>query len=590
MKSLTEKLCFTVMVNDFLHFSYAYEKSERNFKSYCATEFGIDIDYLFLTPDVEERFLKSFVTAFEIVNREIPFCFGSVKPVMTHFLNSEQGVVPSFRPGELFNGKVNYPDSALSNCDEIVSKSMTAVKELLLNSCSFESLFITLENYCTYFSVDDGVTSFFEFLKLKAGHASIILHQLMKNTNERALLICSFDFLGIKDFKFAECLKNDLCLMQTASLYIDIFRENVLDEFFDYIGLTRANIVFTGGRHIHMYLPFFDGVEHMIDSFIKSLNDWCVDNHKVELYVSYGYVKTTVNDLRSFHKPDNYYLRLFEMIASIKAEVESAKYTPDNIHSINAKNRMYASEGVQMAFANQLAALHRYYCDCGCAGIDIISSDEGIPIFPGQYISLKKVPYSSVIRRYCDKTSVCIFDRKDVGIWMMLKKEQLSFETIANGGKIGVLRIDIDDFRKKMLSYGQNAEKSLPNAEFKMMLSKEFAIFLRYYIYILADEYENITIIHEGADDVFIVGEANALLEFSFCLSSQYRRYTNNAMTISGGYTIFDKKNRFIDTANEAQELMNKSKTVNGKNAITILNSSTTYKWDEVDQNAIVSF
>ena len=61
-------------------------------------------------------------------------------------------------------------------------------------------------------------------------------------------------------------------------------------------------------------------------------------------------------------------------------------------------------------------------------------------------------------------------------------------------------------------------------------------------------------------------------------------------MTISGGYTIFDKKNRFIDTANEAQELMNKSKTVNGKNAITILNSSTTYKWDEVDQNAIVSF
>ena len=150
MKSLTEKLCFTVMVNDFLHFSYAYEKSERNFKSYCATEFGIDIDYLFLIPDVEERFLKSFVTAFEIVNREIPFCFGSVKPVMTHFLNSEQGVVPSFRPGELFNGKVNYPDSALLNCDEIVSKSMTAVKELLLNSCSFESLFITLENYCTY--------------------------------------------------------------------------------------------------------------------------------------------------------------------------------------------------------------------------------------------------------------------------------------------------------------------------------------------------------------------------------------------------------------------------------------------------------
>lgn len=587
MKFLAEKLSFAVMVNDFLHFSYAYEKSEESFQSYCATEFGVDIEKISLAHDRNTSESICYHAAFELINRDMPFRFCAAQPVVSHFTNDEDHNIPFFTPCELFNGKVNFPDNSWSDCDELVSKAVAVIKRHLLNNCCFETLFIALENYCTYFSVDEGKTSFFEFLKLKAGHASIHLHQLMNKTEEQSLLICSFDFLGIKEFKFAEKLNNDLNLMQMSSLYIDIFRENVLDEFLELVGLTRANVVFSGGRHIHMYLPFFNGIKKVIDIFVKTLNNWCVEHHKTALYVSYGYAKTSVNSLKASCKPQNYYLRLFERIASVKAEVESAKYTPANILTINARNRKYAEMRTQTDFVAQLEKLYRFFCDNDRPAIDITTSGNGIPVFPGKYISLEKVPYSAISRRYLNKVSVCCYDEKDIGIWLMQKTTSTSFDIIAEGTEIGVLRLDIDDFRKQMLSYGQKAEKNIPDSFFKMMLSKEFALFLRYYIYILVDEYKNITIVHEGADDVFIVGKVNVLFDFAFYLSSQYQRYTNNKMTVSGGYTIFKRTTRFLDTANEAQELMNKSKTVEGKNAITVLNSLNTYKWEEADRNEI---
>jgi len=585
MKFLIEKLCVAVMVNDFLQFSYAYEGSKKSFKDYCENIFGVDIYDLSIvsSSDYNSEDILNFNKAFEQANVYMPLLIENICAVKTHFIDYNEEASVFFEPSILFNNNINCPSCKKYKVDGLIKEAISSIKKILFEKCGFETLFIALENYCTYFSVDGGKTSFFEFLKTKAGHASILLHCLLNKSKEHSLLICSFDFLGIKEFKFAEYLNNDLTLMRMASLYIDIFRENVLDEFLEIVGLTRANVVFCGGRHIHMYLPATEKMRDIIDSFIRKLNNWCVENYNTELYVSYGYAETSFLDLKFKKKPHNYYLNLFEQIATIKAKVESVKYSPNNILFINASHKRSFVENRKINFITQLKKLYQNLFKMKQNAITISTAEDGIPIFPGKFISLKESSYLEINRRYLDKSSESRFGNKDIGIWFMYHKMNMTFDSISNDSRVGVFRVDIDDFRKKMLSYGPSSEKEIPDSSFKMMLSKEFALFLRYYLHILTDHYENIAVLHEGADDVFVVGEIEALLNFSYELSFLYQKYTNNKMTISGGFTIYKFADKFLDAANEAQELMNKSKTVDGKNAITILNSSTTYKWNAVD-------
>ena len=143
-----------------------------------------------------------------------------------------------------------------------------------------------------------------------------------------------------------------------------------------------------------------------------------------------------------------------------------------------------------------------------------------------------------------------------------LKRNERTYFSV-NHKRLEILKHDLDSF--------------LLDQDY--MLSKEFAIFLRCYIYLLAQKYTHIVVLHEGADDVFVVGSVEDILAFSEEFAHTYRIYTNNCMTISAGISIYSIGNKFISAANEAQELMNVSKAVPGKNAIAAFFSDSVTKW-----------
>lgn len=582
MLKTTELLCKTIFVNDFLRFAHFFEQSGEAFADYCVRKIGFVPEDI-INVDLQGACEKSVLSArkaYAKVNEQMPLIISSVSSVNSHFVDVDESVVPTFEPNELFSGKINFPDTELKDCKPLVEKAIGIIVSKIVKKSTFQELFNSIENYGTYFSFDSGTTSLFEFLKIKAAHASCQYIQ-MCNDDDESILVCSFDFLGIKEFKFRDILNNDLRLIRASSLYIDIFRERVLDKFLAQIGLTRANVIFCGGRHIHMFLPNTTIVKEKIKAYIKTVNDWCVEYHKTDLYVSYGYAETSREQLKSVVKAPTYYLNLFVKIASIKAEVESHKYTAENIIKINEMNASHLYEERLIKFISDLKKL--------CSNLDeeelnvtITSDKSGIPIFPDEYISVRQGAESNVIQVYVDKSRKTHYSEKEIGIWMFQNNLHKTFDTLSANRNVSILRIDIDDFRKRMLSYGGNYESIPKSSVFKMMLSKEFAIFLRYYVYLLVSNFDNVIVVHEGADDVFFVGDTKDIYEFAFSLSTVYRQYTNYKMTISAGLTSYPLNNSFLNVANEAQELMNKSKMVDGKNAITILDSLYTDKWERM--------
>ncbi len=587
MAILTEQFCTVILASDFLHFSHSFEKSEKSYFDYCIDEVGYVPEEWFSSLRCGKYASEADLLqkVFETCNIEMPLLTSSVCAVKSHFCDENDLDVPRFIPDELYTGNFNFPLYNAVDCTELVSKAILAAKRKFSKHSTFHDLLNCLENYCTYFSIDGGNTSFFEFLKIKAAHASNRYLLLKTGSQYDSIIVCSFDFLGIKEFKFRNVLKNDLKLMRTASLYIDIFRERFLDRFLGEVNLTRANVIFCGGRHIHLFLPNIDDMQTTIQRYVGVVNDWCVEHYKTELYVSYGYVSTSVLMLKSQNKKGTYYLELFERIASIKAEVESRKYSARNIKKINEINTSNRYAVLNETHVKKLEQFQRLMSVSSSLKVFISTCDDGLPIFPGEFISLESSNTDNVHQIYVSKSDTEELSDKEIGIWLMHKGLGKSFETISLTGKLAVFRIDIDDFRKKMLSYGKSSETHLSSSIYKMMLSKEFALFLRYYMYLLSYKYENIAVVHEGADDVFFVGNAKTLFDFSFELADAYKKYTNDKMTISGGLTLYSVGNSFLATANEAQELMNKSKMVDGKNAITMVNSLYTYKWDAVDRD-----
>lgn len=586
MMLLAERLCTVVFANDFLHFSHSYEKSGKSYIEYCSDEIGyVPEEWLTLLNESKSGLeVDVLLKAFETCNSEMPLLASSVSSIKSHFCDGGDSDVPYFTPEELYTGKCNLPLYHTPDCTVLVEKAIAATKSKLSSKCTFHDLLNCLENYCTYFSVDGGDTSLFEFLKLKAAHASNWYHLLKAGRQYDSILICSFDLLGIKEFKFQDRLKNDLKLIRTASLYIDVFRERFLDNFLDEVGLTRANVIFCGGRHIHLFLPNMDDVQVAIKRYVEMVNNWCIEHYKTELYVSYGYVETSISALKSKSKEPAYYLRLFEKIAGIKAEVESHKYSVANIKKINEINASNYYEDTNKIYVEKLGQLQRLMSLSSTLKVFISTCGSGLPIFPGEFISLEPDNVKDICQIYVNKSDVEELRDKEIGIWLMYEGLEKTFDSISLTGQLAIFRIDIDDFRKKMLSYGKFAEAHLSNSIYKMMLSKEFALFLRYYMYLLSYKYENIVVVHEGADDVFFVGDTKMIFDFCFEFASTYRKYTNNNMTISGGLTPYSAGNSFLSTASEAQELMNKSKMMDGKDAITMVNSLYTYKWDTVDR------
>jgi len=169
----------------------------------------------------------------------------------------------------------------------------------------------------------------------------------------------------------------------------------------------------------------------------------------------------------------------------------------------------------------------------------------------------------------------------------VLKKENNSpatFEELAKSScknldsgikAIGVLKADVDsmgDFLKN-----SDITDSFENFDtFSKVLDNFFSLYIPQKL--MRDRFRDTYTVFAGGDDLFLVGSWDEILDLARQIRKDFKKFVKNSLSISFGIAIAKPSTPISYLANHTEELLERSKEFNGKDAITIFNE--TVKWD----------
>ena len=87
--------------------------------------------------------------------------------------------------------------------------------------------------------------------------------------------------------------------------------------------------------------------------------------------------------------------------------------------------------------------------------------------------------------------------------------------------------------------------------------------------------------------DVFLAGAWNDVIAAFMDIRNALEKFTQGTLTISGGVGIYDAKYPLNVMAKEVERLEDRSKHVEGKNAVTLFDETHAYPWNVFIQNVV---
>lgn len=171
--------------------------------------------------------------------------------------------------------------------------------------------------------------------------------------------------------------------------------------------------------------------------------------------------------------------------------------------------------------------------------------------------------------------------------------ELLTFEDIANlsngNKKLAMFKADIDNLG---LVFSQSLGERMSfsrYADLSHLMHYFFSSFYAWFVNTKTDQNgklykERIYTVFSGGDDLCILGSWDTVLQFALDFRKALAQFTNNnpSVTISGGITLVSPNVPVRNIADEAEELLEKSKAQEGKNAITVFGTSVS--WEDYEQ------
>ena len=562
-------------------------KSAHDVREYLKNHFGIYVafendnllhdEYLMrIINSVDERYLDY---------HGIEEISGLPSPIIRLFSDVDKEMIYYDPCSRFYSRQICYPCHAKKEVEpEFLREFLEEIASIDPKSFNSDECYLILsgifEDYGSLMSVNGGINSLFELTKLRAGLATAI-YCVSRERGDHAdegvvsdpVLSCSFDFLGIKDFKFLKENSTDLKRETAASLFIDLLRENVLDEFLSELGISRCNLIFSGGRHLHMFLPNTESVRKSIETFILKLNDWLVRLVGETLFVSYGTCALSSLELGKIRDED-YYLNIFIKIANHKALMESHRYSAAQIQCMNRGDYI---KGPNLDIIVNSFDNDKYYV------VTDKKKENSIEIIEGRFIyASDTADVTDSVRVYESNQSVRKLRAPTIRIWhQRLCKSDIDISK----GNFWLIRLDIDGFNTHML--GNPGGYIHPNE--KMELSKHLAFFMKRDVSILADMMSDkekvIFTIHEGADDLFILMSEEIMNEFVKKLVLHYKKFTGGCLSFCAGISKYNHEKGFAYSCGMAQHLMDRAKKNPGKDSVVISADSAMMKWKDYFEN-----
>lgn len=575
---------------------------------------------------------------------------------------------------EQLNKTINYPTSVSTGFDEvfygkIVNEIENNLRGITWDNNYLNSLLEVLEAQLSYIpsstmKSEVADISLYDHVKLTAAIAASIKEWLDENNisdyketlfkgasgfyDKKVFLLFSMDMSGIQDFIYTIASKNALRMLRSRSFYLEIFMENLIDELLDYIGMSRANLIYSGGGHAYIITANTENIKQKIAEFESKINEWLLGEFKTALFLGCGYTECSANELHN--KPEGAYRQIYKNVSKMISQKKMKRYSAAQIIKLNSEGKKDGTRECRVCRRTSKLLEDDDICSVCNAMIDMSQNilyegfyivtenpkdKAALPLPFGRYLVaynkeelLEKMKQddSSYIRAYTKNKSYTGF-KVVKKLWVGDYTLGDSFEKLAKKSeginRIAVFRADVDNLGDAFVNgfaskkYGEKYMTISRTATFSRKMSMFFKYHINYILengeFYIADKKEeergkrNATIVYSGGDDVFVVGSWDDVVGFAVDLQKSLKEFSQDTLTISGGIGIYPAKypiNNMARLTGELEECSKKYRnevTKQEKNAITLftppqeksennslsLKQDMTFSWKDFENNVV---
>lgn len=343
--------------------------------------------------------------------------------------------------------------------------------------------------------------------------------------NEKIYLLVSGDISGIQDFIYTIPSKGALKTLRGRSLYIDLLLEEFIDEYLEQIGLSRANVLYSGGGHFYILAPNIEDTKKAIDKLQAKMNRWLMENIGINLYLAIGIAECSANNLMKSEAQGNLFATVnkklkddktiryskdedfLEYIFNVEKEEDTAKKECNICHNLVDKLWKYNSdEEIACEFCLNLYKLGQDILTQDLVfviseekidgGIKIFGKDKDLYLYA---VNIEDIDmFKGKILRIYSKNNLL---ENDLAIRLYLadysakneNDEVMTFDDLSKSScktdkgikRLGVLRLDVDDlgiaFSSGFVSDKDKIEDNLRYATLSRYadLSKDISMFFK---------------------------------------------------------------------------------------------------------------
>lgn len=447
--------------------------------------------------------------------------------------------------------------------------------------------------------------------------------------DEQAFLLFSADLSGIQSFLYTVSTENALRSLRSRSFYLEILMEHVIDELLDACGLSRANLLYSGGGHCYLLLPNTLEAKQAIEAVMQCVRSALIRQFGVQLYLAHAEVACSANDLMNRPAERAPYQALYRRLSEALSRRKMQRYSAADIRALNSEplskdgreckicgtsQRLTASGLCQ--WCDRFVRLSRKIQD---SDVFVLSMDKDVDALPlpsphgTAYLHfsdeadarrqlMEQRPILRIYTKNKSYTGLRYATRLFVGDYHASNLMSELADKAAGIRRIAVLRADVDNLGAAfMCGFEQQSEDVEQRNRFVTLsrtatLSRQLSVFFRYHINgILAGNAPGmegalpVSIVYSGGDDLFILGAWDGVMQAMLRIQEAFEAFTSGRLHLSGGVGIFGESYPIRRAAVQTEELVEEAKSMAGKNAVSLFapGQGHAYPWSVFRKHVI---
>lgn len=445
---------------------------------------------------------------------------------------------------------------------------------------------------------------------------------------ENAFLLYSADISGIQKFLYTVASDKALRSLRSRSFFLELLMEHYADELLLACGVSRTNLLYSGGGHCYILLPNTESVKAALSAWNQRFNAWLSGEFGVSLFLAHGWTECSGNDLTNTPAEDAPYKAMFRRVSAAVSRHKMHRYSAGDLRRLNRPTPASGRECKVCGRTDDLIDGRCLWCRLFAALSEKIQTkdvyfvgtgedaehDFALPTPDGYaYILLTdektarlRLDSGAAVRRIYSKnrafTGLRYSTRLYVGDYAFSNRMDELAQNASGVRRLGVCRMDVDDLGRSFVSgYERPGRATAAETQHYVTISRtaafsrQMSLFFKCYINdVLSGKHGGkrplaVTIVYSGGDDVFLVGAWNDTLEACLRIRAALRQFSCGSLTISGGLCVTDDSYPIRLAAERAGELEDRAKGEPGKDAIALFDPflEHTYHWEEFSENVL---